>query len=93
MAQARGFRTIKFELKKGGEAAVFTSPKTADALEKMIEKMDLYEGVKLTQVLEAVYLQGKKDGAREVFDNMDRKVAEVKKAIPHLRPGRPRKRN
>jgi hypothetical protein len=29
--------------------------------------MTLYHGVRLAQVLAAVYVQGKKDGAREVF--------------------------
>jgi hypothetical protein len=54
--------------------------------------MTLYEGVRLASVLEAVYSQGKKDGAREAFDALDQGVAQVKKAIPHKRPGRPARR-
>ena len=40
--------------------------------------------------MEAVYLQGKKDGAREAFENVDKSLTQAKKAIPHNRPGRPK---
>jgi hypothetical protein len=49
--------------------------------------MSLYHGVRLLQVLEATYIQGQKDGARNVFD----RIEEVKAAIPHRAVGRPRK--
>jgi hypothetical protein len=58
----------------------------------MISNASLYEGVKLAQILEAVYLQGKKDGAREAFEELDTSVAEAKSLVPHQRPGRPRKK-
>ncbi|MEJ7656956.1 MAG: hypothetical protein WKF33_07995 [Thermoleophilaceae bacterium] len=48
--------------------------------------MTVYEGVKLGQLLEAAYNQGKKDGARSVFELVD----DAKKEIPHRRPGRPK---
>lgn len=84
----RGYRTIRMPVKQE-QVAIYTSPRAADALEEMISKATLYEGVRLTQVMEAVYLQGKKDGAKQVFDEID---TRVKTAIPHRRPGQPRKR-
>lgn len=91
--RARGYRTIKISLPKANdEVAVRASPRVADALRDITEKATLYEGVKLTQVLEAVYEQGTKDGAREVFETLDESLARVKKEIPHRKPGRPRKK-
>lgn len=92
MAQ-RGYRTIKIDLpRKGTEVAVYASAKVADALREITSNATLYMGVRLTQVMEAVYEQGKKDGAREVFDTLDKSMAGVKKEIPHRAPGRPRKK-
>ncbi|QPC31691.1 hypothetical protein IS481_00445 [Caldimonas thermodepolymerans] len=53
--------------------------------------MTLYHGVRLSQVLEAVYTQGKKDGARTAFEELDKKIREVHKAVPHKNPGKPKK--
>lgn len=89
---SRGYRTIKLKLKKGAEASVYTSPRLADALERIIaEELDVFNGVKLVQILEAVYSQGKKDGARQVIEEQDKAIALIKRSIPHKRPGRPLK--
>jgi hypothetical protein len=89
----RGYRTIAVALPRAKTSAnVYASAKVADALEAIVADMTLYEGVRLASVLEAVYSQGKKDGAREAFDALDQGVAQVKKAIPHKRPGRPARR-
>jgi len=88
----RGYRTINIELpKRQAIAAVYTSARVADALREITEDASLYHGVRLVQVMEAVYLQGRKDGAREAFEEMDRGLAAVKSLVPHGRPGRPRK--
>ncbi len=88
----RGYRTITIALRKKEEsAAVYTSARVADALREITEDASLYHGVRLVQVLEAVYLQGRKDGAREAFEETDRGLAAVKSLVPHGRPGRPRK--
>ena len=89
----RGYRTIKFELDKGDEVSVYTSARVADALAEITSEATLYEGVKLTQVLAAVYEQGKKDGAREVFEEIERSVTTARRQIPHQRPGRPKKKS
>lgn len=85
----RGYRTIRVTLRKT-VASVYTSPRTARALADLLTDATLYEGVKIGQILEAVYKQGKKDGAREAFEELDRSLTNVRKQIPHKNPGRPR---
>jgi hypothetical protein len=89
---ATGYRTIKVKL-RNTEASVYTSPKVAKALKDILVEATLYEGVKIGQILEAVYKQGAKDGARWAFEETDRGVAGAKKRVPHKKPGRPRKRS
>jgi hypothetical protein len=88
----RGYRTIRLPTNKDGEVAVYTSARVADTLQTITANATLYEGVRLTQVLEAVYEQGKKDGARAAFEQLDKGLAAAKKQVRHKRPGRPRKR-
>lgn len=66
----RGYRTIMLALKKDTTVPVYASARVADALQKITSEMPLYEGVKLKQILEAAYMQGKKDGARDVIEKM-----------------------
>ena len=91
MAAAKGFRTIKITF-KGSPVSVYASKRIADALAHIEKDMAVFEGVKLHQVLEAVYNQGVKDGRAEVFSTLDKNFAEAKKVLPHRRPGRPRTR-
>ena len=94
MAQGRrGYRTIKLELKEGETLSVYTGARIADAMKEIIAKASLYEGVRLTQVMEAMYNQGKKDGRREAFEQLDRGLADAKRQLPFRRPGRPKKRS
>jgi len=88
----RGYQTIRLELEKAGKVSVRTSARVADALREVRSKATLYEGVRLTQILEAVYAQGKKDGANEAFEETERRFNEAKRQIPHKGPGRPKKR-
>ena len=71
-----------------GTVPVYAGVRVAHALHEVTAEMDLYRGVRLGQLLEAVYQQGKKDGAREVRDSFEKMM----KQIPHLNPGQPRKR-
>ena len=73
---------------KSQRIKVYASPRVSEALADVAMDMDLYKGVKLAQILDAVYEQGKKDGARTAFDKLD----EVKALVPHKNPGRPRKK-
>ena len=87
MAQ-RGYRTVRLPVKaSSSEVAIRMSPRRADVLEKIVGEMSLFDGVKLLDVMEAVYDQGHKDGARAVFEKVD----SAKKEIPHRPPGRPPK--
>ena len=90
MAGRYGITTVPLRGKK--VAKVYASPKVGDALREISKDMTLYQGVRLSGVLDAVYVQGKKDGAREAFDGLDRSLADVRKAIPHRPPGRPKKK-
>lgn len=60
------------------------------AVQALTEDMNLYEGVKFAQILEAVYEQGRKDGARAAFEAIDGGVKEAKTIVPYRNPGRPR---
>ncbi len=72
--------------------AVYASPKISTALDIVTAEMSLIQGVKLVQVLEAMYEQGKKDGARSAFEVLHGKIKEAEKAVPHNNPGRPKKK-
>ena len=70
------------------QISVYAGKRVRDALSEISKDMTLYHGVRLSQVLEAVYEQGKKDGARNVFDTVD----GLRTTIPHRNPGQPRKK-
>lgn len=74
-----------------GAVAVYASPRISKALDEITEDMTLYHGVRFTQILEAIYAQGKKDGARGAFEEVSKRFAEAQKAIPHKNPGKPKK--
>jgi hypothetical protein len=84
------YLAIKVHL-KSKEVKVYASPRIRQALEELVRDKTVYEGVRLIQVLEAVYNQGKKDGAREAFEETDRKFLEAKRGVPHKNPGQPKK--
>jgi sulfate adenylyltransferase subunit 1 (EFTu-like GTPase family) len=90
MAGRYSITTIPLKGKK--TVKVYASPKIGEALREISKDMTLYDGVRLYEVLEAVYVQGQKDGAHQAFEGLDRSLAEVKKVVPHRRPGRPRKK-
>ena len=67
---------------------VYSGMRFKNAVEELTKDMTIYHGAKLSEVAEEIYKQGKKDGARSVFDAME----GVKDAIPHRNPGQPKKR-
>jgi hypothetical protein len=67
---------------------IYAGVRVAHALHELTADMDVYEGVRLAELLEAVYQQGKKDGARDVRDSFE----GMMRGIPHLNPGQPRRR-
>lgn len=75
-----------------GNVTVYAAPRLAELFREISMDMDIYKGVKLAQILESVYEQGKKDGARAMVDAVNDKFEEAKLSIPHKNPGRPRKK-
>jgi hypothetical protein len=71
-----------------GNITIYAGVRVANALQEVTKEMDLYQGVKLTELVEAVYQQGKKDGARAVQVSFE----HVMRDIPHLNPGQPKKK-
>lgn len=71
-----------------GEISVYAGVRVASALHELTKKMDLFEGVKFSQLLEAVYSQGKKDGARAVQEAFEVIMLD----IPHANPGQPKRK-
>lgn len=72
--------------------AVYASPKVSKALEEITEDLTLYHGVRLSQVLEAVYNQGQKDGARNAITEIQQNLNKTIDKIPHRNPGKPKKK-
>jgi hypothetical protein len=50
----RSYRTIRVELEKQVVVPVRASPKVADALQELSADMDIYQGTKLRQILDAI---------------------------------------
>lgn len=67
--------------------AVYAGKRVSEALNELTSNMTIYHGVKLSQILDAVYTQGKKDGARAVSESFQKMMKE----IPHRNPGHPKK--
>jgi hypothetical protein len=89
----RGYQTVPLPVKTESKPVpVRMSPRRAETARKIIGEMSTFDGIKILDLMEAVYVQGLKDGARAAFDQVDRSVTQAKKAIPHRAPGRPRKR-
>ncbi len=87
----RGFKAVKLRL-VNTDLTLYAGSRLTAAVQDIVNKASLYEGVKLAQIMEAVYLQGQKDGARLAFEQIDQNVALAKRSVPHKRPGQPKKR-
>jgi hypothetical protein len=73
---------------KGQKVSLYAGRSVAEAFQAIAKDLNLYAGVRLTQFLEVLYEQGKKDGAHEVFGQVD----DLKAKISHQNPGRPKKK-
>ena len=89
---AKKTRITNLTLYSGAEVTIYAGARVQAALADVTENMTLYKGVKLSQLLEAVYDQGKKDGARAAFEKISDSLTQAEKQIPHRTPGRPRVR-
>lgn len=85
-------RQVKNVIPLGSQdVAVYATPKIGKALTEITEDMSLYHGVRLAQVLEAVYTQGQKDGARNAIGTLEEALTIAKEGVPHRNPGKPAK--
>lgn len=73
------------------EVSVYATPKVSKALDEITKEMTLYHGVRLAQVMEALYIQGQKDGARNAISTLEQAIAVAKEGVPHRNPGKPSK--
>lgn len=71
-----------------GELTLYAGNAVLEALTEVTTDMNLWKGVKLQQVLKAVYEQGLKDGRREIIEGFNG-IAQKTNYMP---PGRPRKK-
>ena len=85
------YKATKVVLHSGIEVTVYASPRVRDALDEVTEDLTIYKGVRLTQVLEAFYVQGKKDGARQAFEALEQGFSDARALVPHRLPGRPKR--
>lgn len=70
---------------------VYATPRISEALKEVVQDLTLYQGVRLSQLFEAIYNQGKKNGARTAFEAISEKVHEAERLVPHKNPGKPKK--
>ena len=85
------YKKFKVNLPGHETLTLYAGARILSAFEEVIEDMTLYKGVRLEQVMKAVYEQGLKDGRREVIEQMDAKFKATKNEINYLPPGRPKK--
>ena len=79
------YKKVDVALPKG-TLTIYAGQKVRSALVEVMPNMTLYYGVRLSQVIQAVYEQGKKDGRKDVVDKFD----GLRKALNYLPPGRPK---
>jgi hypothetical protein len=85
----RGPRAIAVPL-SDGTVTVYANVKVGNALEELTEDMTLYHGVRLAQVIEAVYAQGIRDGRRQVVEAIG--TVTESRELQYRNPGRPAKK-
>lgn len=84
-------KKVKVPLGKSG-INLYTGSKIAEAVAGFLNEASLYDGVKRLQLLEAIYNQGRKDGAASAFTAAWAGMKQAERAVPHRNPGRPRLR-
>ena len=89
-----GARSVANKIKLlSHEVTVYASPRIGNALNELVSNLTIFEGVKLSQLMEALYEQGRKDGARAAFEVLESKVLEAERLVPHKNPGKPKKKH
>ena len=73
-----------------GEVSVYAGTRVGRAMDEITEDMTVYKGVRLAEVLDAVYQQGRKDGRRDIVEAFDDRIVKDKE-LKHRNPGRAKK--
>ncbi len=60
---------------------IYASQQVSDAVRDIAASVSLYEAARITQIVEAAYLQGVRDGVRQTFEVVHTEMAKSKKAI------------
>jgi hypothetical protein len=76
---------------QNSKLTLYGGARIAAAAADLAKDMSTYDGVKYVQIMEAVYKQGRKDGAAAAFDSIDKNVRAARQGIPHRNPGQPKK--
>ena len=71
---------------------LYAGSNIATAASDLAKSMNTYDGVKYVQILEAVYNQGRKDGASKAFEAIAKGFRTAEEMVPHKNPGRPKRR-
>jgi hypothetical protein len=82
------YKKTSLRLSSGEIVHIYASPKIGSALKELTDDMNLYEGVRLFEVISAAYEQGLKNGRREVIE----KLEKIKLQTKYLPPGQPKKK-
>lgn len=77
-----------------GVVPVYASAKVGRAIDEVSGELDLYHGVRLMEILEAVYVQGLTNGRAEVFEAHEEQARQLRarEDLKHRNAGRPPKR-
>ena len=93
MAQKQSrYKKTSLPLPKGKSLTLYVGANVRNAVAELTDKMSVWEGSRLAVLLEAVYEQGKRVGARDAFEAASRAMEGAQDAVPHRLPGRPRRR-
>jgi len=87
MSNKSRYQKVEVDL-PSGRRFLYVGSNVRSALQELMSNMSLYHGVRLSEVMEAMYEQGLKDGRKEIIERIDR----IKAGVNYLPPGRPRKR-
>ena len=71
-----------------GRVAIYAGKAVLEALQIVSMDMDLYKGVRLSQLLTALYTQGLKDGRRHAVETFH----AASETLSYRNPGQPKKK-
>lgn len=88
-----GARRHDVALPSFGVVPVYASARVGRAIDEVSGELDLYHGVRLLEIMEAMYVQGLTNGRAEVFAAQEEQARELRARadLQHRNAGRPRR--